>query len=103
MDVNTPRMPRDGHEERRPRSFTVSAAPRRPVLQGEPHVVGQDNDAGRVPRRICELVDLAPGVIVVVSAALPRWAPDRATACACRSRWSGRKSPRCSPRRWGPR
>ena len=24
MDVNTPRMPRDGHEERRPRSFIAS-------------------------------------------------------------------------------
>ena len=27
MDVNTPRMPRDGHEERRPRSFIASDVP----------------------------------------------------------------------------
>ena len=26
MDVSTPRVPRDGHEERRPRSFIASAA-----------------------------------------------------------------------------
>ena len=30
MDVNTPRVPRDGHEERRPRSFIASEAWRLP-------------------------------------------------------------------------